>query len=136
MDHAREDRVVLQKDGVIATLKQMPTLCAETIEADGEGTFQPMHPFGEIGVRSFEGKMEVIAHDHIGVQSPVEATTRRVHGALKRLSRAHRRKHITAIISAVDNVVKGARVLDASFSSHAEMQRPKSMFRRGQIPPN
>ena len=57
--------------------------------------------------------MKVIAHDHIGVQPPIESPARLIDGALKRLGCAHCRKHIPTIVSAVDDVIQGARVLNA-----------------------
>ena len=57
--------------------------------------------------------MEVIAHDHIGVQPPSESPSRLINRTFKRLRRADRGKNIPTIISSVDDVIQRARILDA-----------------------
>jgi hypothetical protein len=72
VDHARENRVVFQQDGVVATLKQMPTLLAEPVKSNREGTLEPMHPFGEVRLRRLQGKMEVISEEGAFTEFTIE----------------------------------------------------------------
>jgi hypothetical protein len=70
-------------------------------------------PSERFGCGVSKGKMEVIAHDHIGVQPPGESPTRLIDGSFKRLRCADRGKHIPTIIASVDDVIQRARILNA-----------------------
>src|SRR5688572_19061495 len=70
MDDAHQCAGVFHEHGLIAALKKMPPLPPEPVETGRERPLQPVHPVDEIRLWGFERKMEMIAHDRVGVESP------------------------------------------------------------------
>jgi len=64
-----------------------------------------MHAVDEIGIGRLEAKMEVIAHDHIGMQPPLEAIARFKQSLGERFGCSISGKQILPEIPPVDHVV-------------------------------
>jgi hypothetical protein len=62
--------------------------------------------------------MEMVPHDHEGVQPPSESFRRLEQTSLERLGRSLPREQIPPIISPVDRVIAGPGILQPQFARH------------------
>jgi len=96
----------------------MSALGPRPVEPGRKRALQPMHSFHQIRPRRFQREMEVIAHQSKRVQLPPRLLARLKQTPLERLRGRRQFKHVAPVVSAVNDVVNRAFVLDSRFSRH------------------
>jgi hypothetical protein len=99
-------------------LKVVAAFVTNEIEAVGEGALKPMHSGDQVGLGSFEGDVEVVAHDDEGVEELGGFLTGGKQAVLESGARFIFLEEITPVVAAVDEVVNGTRENKPSFSCH------------------
>ena len=69
--HPNQCGGVFEHLSLIAALKEMSPHASKTIEPRRIRALQPVHSLPQIGVRRFQRHVVVVAHDHVGMHSPV-----------------------------------------------------------------
>ena|GEM_PF-6212655 len=77
-----------------------------------------MHALAQGWLRSLDGQMKVVAHEHVGVNPPAEFLGTFKQSAHKCCSRAFAGKQIPPIVPPVDHMVQSTWKFDAQSSGH------------------
>jgi hypothetical protein len=59
--------IILNRDGFVTALKEVPYLAMSRVESGSVGALQPSHSIHEVTFRSLEKEMVVVAHENIAV---------------------------------------------------------------------
>jgi hypothetical protein len=73
LGHHRQVVVALDDPGFEAALEEVAFPVVTAVEAHRIQAIQPLHPFGELGLRRLDQQMEVIVEQHPDVDPPAEA---------------------------------------------------------------
>jgi len=120
---------ILERDALEATLEDMPVPLAVAIEAGLEDALQPAHPFAQVGMRSLESEMVVVAHHAAGVKNPAAALASLVQGLAKGTLRAIRTEDPISIVAPVDHVVETALALESNLALRAMKTSKNTILR-------
>lgn len=113
MDNPLKRARVLHQQRPIPALEKMSVHGSMAIEARGKRTLEPVHPFHQVRSWRFQREMIVVAHDDVGVKSPIMPDTRFRQRGFERLGGARGFEYVTAVITAVDDVIQRAGILNA-----------------------
>ena len=108
-----EMEAVFHEQRFVTPLENVTVLPMKPSQARREGRLQPVHAFDQVWLRSFQGQMEVISHNHVGMHPPAELCRRLAQGSSERANGARCDKNIMLQVAAVDNVIPGSAKLDA-----------------------
>ena len=98
--------------------EKMPALSMPDIEAFGVNPQQPLHADHQVGLRSFDHQVEVIAHQAKGMHLPLRLLTRLLQSGQKALAVQIVLENILPAVATVDHVVNRSRILHAQFAGH------------------
>ena len=118
IDHGKQRRTIFDQQRLVSALKDVPTLSHGTVEPIGERALQPLHPCRQIRLGRLQRRVIVVAHEHVGMQSPAVAPARLEQGRLEVRPCRTDREEILAIVATIENVVTGACELDARLPWH------------------
>ena len=103
---------------LIATPEKMPPVAMSPIKALRIGPKQPLHSRGQVGLRCFYNKVEMIAHQTIGVHLPPGFAASLAERKQKLVSILVIEKNCFAPITPTHNVIARAFVLNAQGPRH------------------
>jgi hypothetical protein len=83
VDQSRQRVTALHWNRLVAPTKQVPPKLVPTVETLGPGTLKPAHSLHQVGFRSFEGQVIVIAHQDPGIERPTRLPDKLLQGLLK-----------------------------------------------------
>lgn len=114
----QEVTVTVDKESLIAALKQMATVLCLDINVGGVGTIEIVHERAEVGEGRFDDDVVMIPHEHVAMKEDLEllACIPKILCELHIVCLAQ--VDLLAIISPGGNVVEGTGILDAECSGH------------------
>ena len=110
----------VDRNRLVATLKHVPAPLSRPVPALAEGGEQLFHASDKVGLRGFKQKMEVIAHEHPGMDLPAMARTDLAEPEKKRLSVVVGHKHGIAAVAAGHHMIHRASILKPGLPGHEE----------------
>jgi hypothetical protein len=117
----------LYKQTLVTRLKKMAAFASPSIKPVRERRLQPLHSGHQISIWRFKGEVKMVSHYYERMKQPVAPAARLEKTVLKCLFRTIALKYPTAIISAVDDVVRGTRKFKAELARHdREYRQPLS----------
>ena len=114
----RIDRIPVQNNGVVATLKDMPPFVTKSIKPIRKGRLEPTHPLHQIGLRRFHTQVVVIAHQDPRIQDPSLRLTSLPQTLYKTVPRSFAFEYPRTVIPSVDDVITRTAELHSDYSSH------------------
>lgn len=110
--------VLVAEDCFIATLKQMTNRLVLAVEVERVALLQPLHQLGQRRLACFEKQVDVIPHQHVGVQPKavpvlIPAEQFKLAAAVKIGA-----KDLLALVAAGNHMVESTREVDSGPSCH------------------
>lgn len=106
-------------DGLVAALEEMPVDVVAAVEAHSAGGLEPAHPGDEVGLRSFDEEMVVIAHEHKGMHQPARAPAPFTQSLEEPLAIPVVAENRFAAVATIQHMIECSGGFDTGFARHA-----------------
>lgn len=113
----------LDEEGFVAALEEVTALITEAIETIGEGGLKPLHAGNKVAFGGFEREVEMVAHEDVGMEAPAGFAAGFPEAGREGGAGGGGGEDISAVITAIDDVVNGAGVFEAKFAGHSAKKR-------------